>query len=246
MSYSPDTQYNLYDLIKKADGGDLDAMETAVSLIAAEGYTEDDPDGEITERRFSYLRQLADSGRTSAYIMLGDAYLQGKGITKDAVEAINWYKKAAENGVMFGNECIGMIYYEGNGVPTDYQKAYEYFTKDNGRKSFCTIYSLGEMYRCGLYVMKDQVKAYDYYSGIVNSEEPYPELDDYYWRACYRVGIALHYGYGVKKDLSTAVEVFAKAKMLYESRGESTVQTGITKEEFYQEWMLLNQDAGKY
>lgn len=36
------------------------------------------------------------------------------------------------------------------------------------------------------------------------------------------------------------------AKNLYESRGEGAFVGDIPKEDFYQEWMLLNQDAGTY
>ena len=130
MFFIPGKQYNLRELLQKAEKGDLDAMETAVILISAEGYTDDDPEGEIAERQVRYLRTLAESGRSFAYIMLGGAYLKGEGTPQNATEAIRWYEKAAESGIHFGNECIGMLYYEGRDIPCDYQKAYEYFTRD--------------------------------------------------------------------------------------------------------------------
>lgn len=184
--YTPGKQYNLYELLQKADDGDLEAMKTVVSVLRAEGYTDDDPDGEISERIVTYLRQLAEAENPDEYIMLGDAFLKGDGVRKDPQEAIRWYEKAVEDGVGFGNECIGMMYFEGVDVPADYQKAYEYFTKDDNKKSFCTTYALGEMFRRGLYVTKDDSKACEYYASIVEDDGPYPEMDDYYWRACFR------------------------------------------------------------
>lgn len=246
MYYTPGKEYNLYELLQKADKGDLDAMTTVVSLLAAEGYTDDDPDGEIAERQVRYLRQLAEAGRTFACIMLGDACRTGDGAPKDVKEAIRWYEQAAEGGIRFGNECIGLLYYEGDDIPADYQKAYEYFTKDEGKKSFCTTYALGEMFRKGLYVSQDEEKACEYYESIVYDDGSYPEMDDYYWRACYRLAMAHHYGRGADKDLDTAVELMAKARNLYESRSDDAVKGDISKEEIYQEWMLLNQDAGSF
>ena len=108
--YTPGKEYNLYELLQKADNGDLEAMETLVSLLAAEGYTDDDPDGEIAERQALYLRKLAEAGKTFAYIMLGDTYQKGNGAPKDVKESIHWYEQAAENGIRFENECISILF----------------------------------------------------------------------------------------------------------------------------------------
>lgn len=246
MGYDPGKQYNLFQLLQKADEGDIEAMEDVVMVLAAEGYLEDDPDGEIAERRISYLRRLAEAGRTTAYIMLGDTYINGTGTSVNPEEAIKWFGLAAENGIPFGNECIGMIYYEGKDIPADHEKAYAYFTKDNCRKSFCTYYALGEMYRRGLFVAQSDEKACEYYSCIVNSRMNGAELDDYYWRACFRLGTACHYGHGAEKDYDLALKLLSKAKTLYGSRSEKAIPCDITKEEFDREWLLLNQDAGNY
>lgn len=243
--YTPGKEYNLYELLQKADEGDLNAMETVVSLLAAEGYITDDPEGEIAERQIQYLEKLAEAGKAFACIMLGDAHQKGQGTAKNVKEAIRWYEQAVANGIPFGNECIGLLYYEGKDIPVDYQKAYEYFTKDERKKSFCTTYSLGEMFRKGLFVSKNDKKACDYYEAIVYDDSPYAELDDYYWRACYRLTVAFHYGEGRDKDLDVAVELMSKAKNLYESQGEY-VKDDISKEEFYREWLLLSQDAGEF
>ena len=246
MGYDPGKQYNLFQLLQKADEGDLEAMEDVVMVLAVEGYLEDDPEGEIAERRISYLRRLAEAGRASACIMLGDTYIYGTGTSVDPEEAIKWFALAAEKGIPFGNECIGMIYYEGKGIPADYEKAYAYFTKDSCKKSFCTRYALGEMYRQGLYVAQSDEKACEFYSSIVNDRMNGAELDDYYWRACFRLGIACHYGRGAEKNYAFALKLLSKAKTLYGSRSENAMDCDITKEEFDREWLLLNQDAGNY
>ncbi len=239
--------YNLYEMIQKADAGDYEAMFDVVMAIDIDMLMDDDPDGEIAERRLFYLKQLVNvKGYENTLITMAGTYENGTGVKQDAKEAISWYQKAVDKGIPFGNECIGLIYYQGKGIPTDYEKAYQYFTKDNVKKSACTTYSLAEMYRQGLYVEKDETEACRLYENIVYDDSKYAELDDYYWRACYRLGTAKHYGHGIEKDLEEAIQLLAKAKTLYDNLDESYIPKDITKEELYHEWLLLNQDAGKY
>ncbi len=247
MSFKIGEPYNLYEMIRKAENGDTEAMFDVVCAIDIDGLDADDPDGEIAARRISYLKELAQTkGYENTLIMLGTSYQQGKGVERDAAEAIKWFEKAVAAGIPFGNECIGSIYYNGDGLPVDYQKAFVYFTKDESENAFCTIYALGEMYRQGLYVEKNPERAAEYYSDIVYDDSNYKEVDDYYWRACYRLAMALHYGWGIEKDIKEALALMAKAKELFDERGEDADQTGISKEDLYREWLLINQDAGTY
>lgn len=241
MHYDPDKKYNLYELIQKADGGDIEAMGTLVAVLAVEGYVEKEPDGDIARRYVSYLQQLADAGEAEAYIMLGDAYKDGKGVQQNRTEAVRLYEKAVENGILFGNECIGMLYYD----DCNYERAFEYLTKDDGSKSPCSYYALGEMFRQGLYVTQNDKKACEYYAEIAEGDISYVEMDDYYWRACYRLGVARHYGRGTERDLYSASELISTAKQLYEERDEnSDSATDITRDELFQEWIQVSRDAG--
>ncbi len=42
------------------------------------------------------LTAAANSGDADAAMKLGDAYMHGRGVVKNNIEAENWYKKAAE------------------------------------------------------------------------------------------------------------------------------------------------------
>ena len=243
--YAPNKEYNLLELLHKADGGDLDAMSDCVSLLAAHGYISDPKDYEIQERYASYLETLANSGRSWADIMLGDAYKDGTGVDRDPQKAIECYQKAAESGISFGNECIGLMYYYGDVIPQNYQAAYEYFTKESKKKSFCTLYALGEMFRCGRYVERDEGRACEYYKMIVYSDESYVTLDDYYWRACYRLGYALLHGAGVEKDLETASTVLSEALRLYRKRSHDAEEDKeLTYEMLMNAWIELSMAQG--
>jgi uncharacterized protein len=48
-------------------------------------------------------------------------------VAQDAVEAVKWYRKAAEHGNAEAENTLGSLYAEGQGVPRDYVRAYAWF-----------------------------------------------------------------------------------------------------------------------
>jgi TPR repeat protein len=70
------------------------------------------------------LRSLADKGNPEAQNMLGDLYLV---VSKNNVEAVTWFRKAAEQGHRLGQLNLGFSYMEGWGVPQDFILAYMWF-----------------------------------------------------------------------------------------------------------------------
>ena len=241
---SATSHVNLVQALQKADEGDPDAMFTAVSYMAAEGYIGKDAEPEINERYMSYLERLVEAGRTDALIMLGTALVNGEAASRDPQEAIRLFSLAAEKGESFGNECMGMMYYEGDAVPGDFQKAFEFFTKNEGDKSFCTYYALGEMYRLGLYVERNEETACGYYAKIAYSKSKHREIDDYFWQAQYRLACAKHYGSGTAKDVEEALKLIESARRLGRTTKETASGEGITEEAMNREWLRINRDMG--
>ncbi len=101
------------------------------------------------------------------------------------------------------------------------------------------------MYRQGLYVEKDPVKACEYYASIVEDTFAGHELDDYYWRACYRLAVALHYGKGVERDLTRAHELLQLTKQRAEERDDNSSVADITIGEIEKEQCYLAADQGE-
>jgi len=50
------------------------------------------------------------------------------GVSKDAGQAMVWYRKAADQGSAAGQFGVGLLYYEGSGVPRDVEEAKRWFT----------------------------------------------------------------------------------------------------------------------
>lgn len=65
---------------------------------------------------------------------LGVLYACGWGIAKDQVEALRWYRRAAEQGDRRAQYNLATTYFEGDGVPVDYATAYFWLKlRDMGR-----------------------------------------------------------------------------------------------------------------
>ena len=158
--------YDVMKLMKEADEGDLEAMRLFITLCY---ISEDENIYEATKDKwFEYVKKMSAAGNAVGDIWMADVFVKGEYVKRDVHRAIEFYQKAADEGMDFGYECIGKLYFEGNGVPQDYEKAYKYIMKSK-RKSGMSHYLLGEMYRQGLYVKKDIDIASEYYRKVIGN-----------------------------------------------------------------------------
>ena len=56
-------------------------------------------------------------------------YDNGRGVKQDYIKAVEWYQRAAEQGVADAQYNLGVMYYNGQGVKQDYIKAVEWYQK---------------------------------------------------------------------------------------------------------------------
>ncbi len=75
------------------------------------------------ETTLNELRPLAAEGDMRAQTFLGWLYKKGYGVPQDIVQALVWYKLAADQGHGFSQKELAMAYYTGNGVPQDLTQA---------------------------------------------------------------------------------------------------------------------------
>ena len=57
---------------------------------------------------------------------LGLCFYAGEGVAKDQVEAVKWYRKAAEQNYAKAQYNLGVCFYNGNGVAKDWVEAYRW------------------------------------------------------------------------------------------------------------------------
>ena len=79
---------------------------------------------------------------------------------QDDVEAVRWFRLAAEQGHAKAQFYLGLMYRTGKGVPQDYVEAARWFRLAAEQGDAKAQYSLGVMYGTGLGVPQDDVEAH--------------------------------------------------------------------------------------
>merc|ERR1740130_1778654 len=69
-------------------------------------------------------------------------------------EAVEWFKKAADEGYAPGLDAMGFLYQMGQGVPLDREKAFEYYEKAAEAGDEQGLFHLGACYSAGIGIKK--------------------------------------------------------------------------------------------
>jgi len=96
------------------------------------------------------LRKAAKQGDADAQIKLGSAYCYGvTGVPMDKAEAVRWFRKAAEQGHVFGQALLGAMYEEGEGVPINKEESVKWYRKAADQGDADAQYAVGIAYDKG-------------------------------------------------------------------------------------------------
>jgi hypothetical protein len=123
-------------------------------------------------------------------------------VVQNHAKAVEWYRKAAEQGNAWAQNNLGWCYKSGKGVELDYIKAVEWYRKSVEQGNAWAQNELGYCYYEGKGVELDYAKAVELFrksadQGFANGQD---SLAD-----CYR------YGRGVEQDYAKAIEWYRKA-----------------------------------
>ena len=110
-------------------------------------------------------------------------------------EAVEWYRKAAEQGNTYAQYNLGNCYYYGNGVPQDNTEAAKWYRKAAEQGDADAQYMLGEL-------ADDFEDAVEWY--LKAAEQGNAD-------AQYELGVCYRYGNGVPRNISEAVKWYLKA-----------------------------------
>ncbi len=70
------------------------------------------------------MRTQAEAGDPLAQYDMAALYHDGRGVSRDGVEAAKWYERAAEQGLVLAQVGLGILYAEGRSLPPDNLTAY--------------------------------------------------------------------------------------------------------------------------
>ena len=107
------------------------------------------------------LRDRASQGDVEAQFLLGSAYYNGEGISKDLPCGINWWKRAAEQGHAKAQLALGTKPYmpiDRLGIPAYLPDAVHWLRLAADQGEFGAYVPLGNAYRNGFKKMKPDTK----------------------------------------------------------------------------------------
>lgn len=203
---------------KAAEKGDATAQtELGLSYFYGTGVVKD------PSMAAKWLSKAANQGFAKAQSNLGLFYYAGVGVEKSIKQAVYWYSKAADQGYALAQRELGICYYNGHGIEKNQNIGIDWIlkaAKQGDAKAFRSlakaaevekpvgaITKLGLCYQNGYAVEIDYKKAIELYKRAI-------ELGDHTAEKC--LGECYFYGYGVRKDISTAKKWFLKADALLE------------------------------
>src|SRR5206468_6802374 len=94
---------------------------TVLLLLSAAVFQLRAQQTEADRKLLAEIRAGADKGDAKAQYELGAAFLLGTlGVAKDEVEAVKWFRKAAEQNYAFAQFMLGACYHDGQGVTKNY------------------------------------------------------------------------------------------------------------------------------
>ncbi|NDJ14760.1 MAG: hypothetical protein EBY17_26805, partial [Acidobacteriia bacterium] len=159
---------------------------------------------------------------------LGVRYLNGTGVAKDEVQAVAWFRKAAEQGYAAGQNHLGFMYQNGTGVAKDEVQAVAWYRKAAEQGLANGQNNLGFMYQNGTGVAKDEVQAVAWYRKAAEQGLAAGQ---------HNLGAMYQHGTGVAKDEVQAVAWYRRAAEQGLANGQNNLGfmyqdgTGVAKDE---------------
>jgi TPR repeat protein len=162
----PPAQPTLFEVTKKAaEGGNAVAQNKLASFYR---------DGRIVPKHVKaalyWFEKAASAGQENAQTSLGWAYMSNElELTPDYRLAMEWNRKAANQGFGEGSSNIGLLYESGWGMKVDYVEAANWYQKaiEQHARSGQAELQLGGLYENGFGVEKNIYKATTLYRTVV-------------------------------------------------------------------------------
>ena len=177
------------------------------------------PKGVAVPGKFQEYKASAEQGDAEAQFNLGFCYDDGRGVVKDYVEAVKWYRKGAGQNFAPAQFNLGYCYANGQGVVKDYVEAVKWYRKAAEQNYTPAQSNLGWCYDNGQGVAKDYVEAVKWYRKA--AEQGHTE-------AQFNLGCCYANGQAVVKD---KVEAYAWFSMAARADSDAAERRNLLRKE---------------
>ena len=148
------------------------------------------------------LRQRAEQGSAIAQFTLGSCYANGRGVVRNYVEAVKWYRLSAEQSYAAAQNRLGVCYSRGLGVAPNYVEAVAWYRKAAEQGNAFAEDNLGTCYSSGRGVARNYVEAVKWYR--LSAEQGNAIAQNH-------LGNCYYNGRGVAQDFAEAMAWYRKA-----------------------------------
>ena len=190
----------------------LSAWTLLLLLLSAAAFQLHAQRSESDRKLLADIRTKAEKGDAQSQYEMGAAFFFGHlGLAKDDVEAVKWFRKAAEQNYATAQYSLGVCYTEGQGVEKDEPEAVKWYRKAAEQNYAWAQYNLGICYGRGDGVAKDELEEVKWYHRAAEQDLATAQYD---LGVCYATGkgVSKNYVESVKWSRRAAEQNFAPAQ----------------------------------
>lgn len=161
-----------------------------------------DLDSDYCKELFYKLQICARFGDAKCQNILGICYQKGIGTEQNYIAALEWYRKAANQGYGAAYSNLAWMYKNGKGVDKDKKKAFDhYLSGAHYNYSHCQ-WQLGNCYIRGIGIEPDHNQAFFWYNKSA-AQGFAPAFNS--------LAVCYYEGYGIEKNLERTIHFLTKA-----------------------------------
>jgi len=159
----------------------------------------------------AWVEAAARLGHTEAQAVLGQWLLDGRGIERDAVQALHWFLCAAQSGHAMAMNMAGRCHEQGWGTAVDAGKAAHWYQQAVRRGLPQAQYNLANLYASGQGVARDHARAVELYQQAAGQG---------YAKAFAKLGRYHEDGVVLPRDAAAALECYRRGAEGGDFRGQ--------------------------
>jgi len=148
------------------------------------------------------LLDAARADHAPAQAWLGQLYLDGHGVPRDAAEALYWFQRAAHAGVPMAMNMLGRCFDNGWGTPVDYPLAAVWYRRAADAGLDWGVYNMAQMLFHGRGMAANRAEALRWFERAVAMGHA---------RAMHFLGQFHEYGWEVKADPQRAFALYRRS-----------------------------------
>jgi TPR repeat protein len=192
------------------------AERTAFDAASVSEMLRADPDAGIAE-----IRRAARRGDVGAQALLGQIYLEGRGVAVDEAEGLHWHAVAASAGNVESMNMVGRCHELGRGTPVDEALAAVWYRKAAANGLDWGIYNYANLLATGRGVARDRPHAFALYRRAAAMGHA---------KSMNLVGRHYDEGWDVERDPEAAVDWYRRSAEGGDFRGQASYASVLVRE----------------